>query len=91
MDPLLLQDLNRYRKYDTHCVRDLLRVIRNKRHHYHELSESLRTRLELDLPSGMYMCMCMYVCINIWIHILCMCINLYSYCIYVLDCLYICK
>jgi len=33
-------------------VRDLLRVVRNKRHHFHELSADVRTRLALDLPAG---------------------------------------
>ena len=31
LDPGLLLDMNKYRKYDSHCVRDLLRVVRNKR------------------------------------------------------------
>ena len=52
IDPGLLNDMNKYRKYDTHCVRDLLRVIRNKKHHFHELSGQLRKDLKLDLPSG---------------------------------------
>ena len=52
IDPSLLSDMNKYRKYDTHCVRDLLRVIRNKKHHFHELSPQLRKNLKLDLPTG---------------------------------------
>jgi Ribonuclease 2-5A len=52
IDPSLLSDMNKYRKYDTHCVRDLLRVIRNKKHHFHELSSDLRAKLKLDLPVG---------------------------------------
>ena len=52
IDPGLLSDMNKYRKYDTHCVRDLLRVIRNKKHHFHELSCELRAKLKLDLPLG---------------------------------------
>ena len=52
LDPGLLQDMSKYRKYDTQCVRDLLRVVRNKRHHYHELHQDLRSRLRLDLPVG---------------------------------------
>ena len=52
IDPCLLSDMNKYRKYDTHCVRDLLRVIRNKKHHFHELSSELRAKLKLDLPLG---------------------------------------
>jgi hypothetical protein len=38
----LLEDMGRYRKYDTTSVRDLLRVIRNKRHHYHELADTVK-------------------------------------------------
>lgn len=42
LDVLLLEDLGKFRKYDTTSVRDLLRVIRNKRHHFHELSAPLK-------------------------------------------------
>lgn len=42
LDVLLLEDLGKFRKYDTASVRDLLRVIRNKRHHFHELSAPLK-------------------------------------------------
>ena len=52
IDVGLLSDMNKYRKYDTHCVRDLLRVIRNKKHHFHELNSELRIKLKLDLPNG---------------------------------------
>lgn len=45
LDVLLLEDLGKFRKYDTASVRDLLRVIRNKRHHYHELSAPLKTAM----------------------------------------------
>ena len=39
------------RKYDTSSVRDLLRVIRNKRHHYHELSPPVKAMVGA-LPVG---------------------------------------
>ena len=37
LDNDLLGDIVKYRKYNTNSVCDLLRVIRNKRHHYHDL------------------------------------------------------
>ena len=51
LDPSLMEDMGRYRKYDTCSVRDLLRVIRNKRSHYNELSEQVKT-LVGELPEG---------------------------------------
>lgn len=53
LDPLLLEDMGKYRKYDTSSVRDLLRVIRNKRHHFHELSAELKSSIG-NLPNGFY-------------------------------------
>jgi serine/threonine-protein kinase/endoribonuclease IRE1 len=37
--------LDRYRKYDTSSLRDLLRVLRNKSHHFRELPETLQAVL----------------------------------------------
>ena len=37
LDPSLLENLGRYRKYNAAAVRDLLRVIRNKMSHFREL------------------------------------------------------
>ena len=51
LDPSLMEDMGRYRKYDTCSVRDLLRVVRNKRSHYNELSEQVKT-LVGELPEG---------------------------------------
>jgi hypothetical protein len=45
LDALLLADLSRFRKYDCTSVRDLLRVIRNKRHHFYELPPELRAAM----------------------------------------------
>ena len=53
LDPLLLEDMKKYRKYDTSSVRDLLRVIRNKRHHFNELSTELKASIG-SLPNGFY-------------------------------------
>ena len=47
----LLEDIGKYRKYDSASVRDCLRLIRNKRHHFNELPAAVRT-LMLPLPSG---------------------------------------
>ena len=47
----LFEDLEKYRKYDTKSVRDLLRMIRNKRHHYKELPAGLRAVIG-GLPCG---------------------------------------
>lgn len=45
IDQELLEDIGKYRKYDSTSVRDLLRLIRNKKHHYHELSGELKEKL----------------------------------------------
>lgn len=50
-DSRLLEDMGRYRKYDSCSVRDLLRVIRNKRNHYNELSDEMKD-VTGDLPAG---------------------------------------
>ena len=49
--PEIQQDLYKYRKYRSDSVRDLLRAMRNKRHHYRELPEELRATLG-DIPDG---------------------------------------
>ena len=47
----LLDNLTKYRKYDGSSVRDLLRVIRNKKNHYRDLPASVRAELG-PLPDG---------------------------------------
>lgn len=42
LDRQVLEDLNKRRKYDGRRVVDLLRAIRNKKHHIHDLSPQLR-------------------------------------------------
>lgn len=54
LDSELLEDMGRYRKYDSCSVRDLLRVIRNKRSHYNELSHTVKS-LVGELPEGFVM------------------------------------
>ena len=51
LDQALLEDMGKYRKYDTCSVRDCLRVIRNKRNHFNELTESMR-EIMAPMPSG---------------------------------------
>ncbi|GAA5832713.1 hypothetical protein JCM11251_005732 [Rhodosporidiobolus azoricus] len=51
LDRTLLDNLGKYRKYDGASVRDLLRVLRNKKHHYQDLPETVRRNLG-DLPGG---------------------------------------
>ncbi|CAN0421064.1 unnamed protein product, partial [Hapterophycus canaliculatus] len=51
LDPELTEDAGRYRKYDFSSVRDLLRVVRNKRHHFHELPEKIKGLMS-PLPGG---------------------------------------
>jgi serine/threonine protein kinase len=53
LDLELVQDVGKYRKYDTSSVRDLLRLIRNKKHHFHELSATLKEKIG-SLPLGFY-------------------------------------
>lgn len=45
LDPRLVENLGKYRKYTADSVRDLLRVIRNKKHHYLDLPEPVRKSL----------------------------------------------
>ncbi|EPY51006.1 IRE protein kinase Ire1 [Schizosaccharomyces cryophilus OY26] len=47
----LIDNLGRYRKYDGSKVLDILRVLRNKRHHYQDLPENVRAILG-SVPDG---------------------------------------
>jgi serine/threonine protein kinase len=51
LDLDLLQDMGKFRRYDPRSLRDLLRLVRNKRHHYLELPQALRERIG-GLPHG---------------------------------------
>jgi len=42
LEPAVREDLRKHRSYRGRSVRDLLRAIRNKKHHYRELTESAR-------------------------------------------------
>ncbi|EHA8588292.1 serine/threonine-protein kinase/endoribonuclease IRE1b [Cocos nucifera] len=45
LDAAFITDMGRYRKYKFDCMRDLLRVIRNKFNHYRELPKELQVDL----------------------------------------------
>lgn len=45
LDEGLLNNVSRFRTYDPSSVRDLLRLIRNKYHHFDELPEDVKLRL----------------------------------------------
>ncbi|CAM6021866.1 unnamed protein product [Sphagnum balticum] len=51
LDPDLLENLRRYRRYNFNSVRDLLRVIRNKSNHYRELPQNVQDLLG-PVPEG---------------------------------------
>lgn len=51
LDTAFIGDIGRYRKYKFDCMRDLLRVIRNKLNHFRELSEEIQELLG-PLPEG---------------------------------------
>ena len=48
-----ISNLGKYRKYNFDSVKDLLRVIRNKMHHYHDLPDTLK-KIVGSLPDGFY-------------------------------------
>ncbi|CAB0032987.1 unnamed protein product [Trichogramma brassicae] len=45
IDPEVASDLRKYRSYQGESVRDLLRALRNKKHHYRELTEEAQQSL----------------------------------------------
>ncbi|ELP86101.1 hypothetical protein EIN_327480 [Entamoeba invadens IP1] len=53
IDPMLLESLNKFRKYDFNRTRDLLRAIRNKSHHYFNLPID-EQNLFGEYPDGLY-------------------------------------
>lgn len=53
LDTELVANLGRYRRYDYSSLRDLLRVVRNKRNHFREMPESLQLLMG-PLPEGYY-------------------------------------
>eukprot|EP01134_Creolimax_fragrantissima_P006836 CFRG6836T1 len=53
LDHLLIDDLRKFRTYRGESVRDLMRVMRNKKNHYEELSSDLKRAMG-KLPNGFY-------------------------------------
>ncbi|KAG9302286.1 hypothetical protein G9A89_008777 [Geosiphon pyriformis] len=51
IDRILVENLGKYRKYDGSRVRDLLRALRNKKHHYQDLPEHVKKSLG-EVPGG---------------------------------------
>ena len=51
VDVELVANLGRYRRYDYKSIRDLLRVIRNKRSHFREMPAPLQAKLG-PVPTG---------------------------------------
>ncbi|KAI9366074.1 kinase-like domain-containing protein [Zopfochytrium polystomum] len=51
VDRMLMDNLSRYRKYDGSLVRDLLRALRNKKHHFQDLPPEAK-RVLGTLPDG---------------------------------------
>lgn len=54
VDSLFVADLGKFRSYDLHKVQDLLRAMRNKAHHYQDMSPRLQHVLG-TLPDGFLM------------------------------------
>ncbi|KAJ1033950.1 hypothetical protein NDA16_000158 [Ustilago loliicola] len=50
-DKMFLENLGKFRKYDPSSVQDLLRAMRNKKHHYQDLPPTLKKILG-SLPDG---------------------------------------
>nr|VWO95301.1 Pectinesterase (EC [Ganoderma boninense] len=51
LDKLFIDNLGKFRKYDGKSVQDLLRALRNKKHHYQDLPENVK-RLLGTMPEG---------------------------------------
>lgn len=51
IEPEFMADIGRFRRYNYSCVRDLLRVVRNKLSHYRELPERVQELLG-PVPEG---------------------------------------
>ncbi|KAI8807418.1 kinase-like domain-containing protein, partial [Cladochytrium replicatum] len=51
LDKVFLDNLGKFRKYDGQLIRDLLRALRNKKHHYQDLPPEAKKAMG-DLPDG---------------------------------------
>jgi serine/threonine-protein kinase/endoribonuclease IRE1 len=53
LDPDLISNTSKFRSYDTSSVRDCLRLIRNKHHHYDELPNNVKETIGSN-PDGLF-------------------------------------
>ncbi|KAF9224806.1 kinase-like protein [Gyrodon lividus] len=51
LDKVFIENLGKFRKYDGKCVQDLLRALRNKKHHYQDLPDHVKRNLG-PMPEG---------------------------------------
>ncbi|KAJ6588415.1 hypothetical protein B0H19DRAFT_922323 [Mycena capillaripes] len=51
LDRLFIENLGKFRKYDGRSVQDLLRALRNKKHHYQDLPDNVKRHLG-PMPEG---------------------------------------
>ncbi|KAG0704180.1 hypothetical protein DFH29DRAFT_981611 [Suillus ampliporus] len=51
LDKVFIENLGKYRKYDGKSVQDLLRALRNKKHHYQDLPDHVKRHLG-PMPEG---------------------------------------
>ncbi|CAK5268517.1 unnamed protein product [Mycena citricolor] len=51
LDRLFIENLGKFRKYDAKSVQDLLRALRNKKHHYQDLPDNVKRHLGA-MPEG---------------------------------------
>ncbi|KAF8892946.1 hypothetical protein BD779DRAFT_1507920 [Infundibulicybe gibba] len=51
LDKIFIDNLGKFRKYDGRSVQDLLRALRNKKHHYQDLPDNVKRHLG-PMPEG---------------------------------------
>ncbi len=71
LEPEVIANLGKYRKYNSSSLRDLLRVIRNKHNHFREMPSDLQQRLGA-LPEGFLRCcpcVCLSVCLSVYLSV----------------------
>ncbi|KAJ3837019.1 hypothetical protein EV361DRAFT_847381 [Lentinula raphanica] len=51
VDKVFIENLGKFRKYDGKSVQDLLRALRNKKHHYQDLPDNVKRHLGV-MPEG---------------------------------------
>lgn len=51
LDKIFVENLGKFRKYDGRSVQDLLRALRNKKHHYQDLPENVKRHVG-PMPEG---------------------------------------